>query len=1227
MSEFSVKKPFTVLVGIILIIILGVMSYTNMTADLLPEIDLPYMVVSTTYIGATPEEVETKVTKPLEQTLGTVTNLESLNSISSENYSMIMLEFAEGTNMDSTLVDLNNKLALVKETLNDDMIGTPTITKIDMNSLPIIIAAIDIEGLETKDLTEYVNKNIINDLEKIEGVASVTGMGLVESEIAIQLNQDKIDDLNEEITDNLDAKFLKSEAQISDAKSKVAQGKTELANARKTQTSKIENGIVQISNGKEMLGEQIEFLSDKETQLSTTVNTIQMILNILDGNENVDVLETIIRYGASLQLDVDKLRQLGSDLKTNVVKQLNDMLTDSSSGLTQLQTQKTALETEYEKLETQEKTVLLAKSELETELANAERELLATESQLNTASRELAVAKEAAYKSASLDGVITQDMISSILAAQNFSMPAGYIQADDNNIIVKVGEKISSLDEIKNLTLFSLEFEGLENITLEDVADIAITDNSSEMYAKINGNNGIVLSLQKENIASTKTVADNIKEKFSQIEENSETEIKFTVLLDQGIYIDLIVDSVLQNLLYGAILAIIILFVFLKDYRPTLAVALSIPISLTFAIALMYFTGVTINIISLSGLALSVGMLVDNSIVVIENIYRLKSEGLSTKEASIKGAKSVAGAIVSSTLTTICVFLPIVFIEGITRELFVDMALTIAYSLIASLIVALTVVPTITSKLFKNVPIKKDVVFNKLINVYEKLLNKALNHKAIVLTGSLVLLIVSVLLINLMGTAFIPEMEGTQMTVSLTFNEEITEVEANNYSDEIVEKLLEIEDIETVGALRGASMLSTSEENTISMYLILNEKRTLNNIEMEKAISARVEGYPCEATINTSTMDMSALAGSGLEIIIRGDNLQGLQEVALEIEEILNSVEGISEVDNGIGKTSDELMVTINKNDAMLNGLTVAQVYQTLADKLSGDKTATTVTIDNKEYPIVVVKTEEQTLTEEDLEDFVLTGTKNNEEVEVSLSDIAQIKYQESMNSIYRESAERYITVTALVDSEHNINHIDRKFKELLEDYEVPEGFEIEVAGENQTINEALADLLLMVGIAIIFIYLIMVAQFQSFRAPFIVMFTIPLAFTGGLIALFITGQKLSVIAMLGFLVLSGIIVNNGIVLIDYINQLIATGMSKKEAIILAGKTRLRPIFMTALTTILGMLTLSLGVGMGADMIQGLGIVVIGGLIYSTLLTLLVVPCMYDICYRKVVDKTPENSI
>ena len=656
-------------------------------------------------------------------------------------------------------------------------------------------------------------------------------------------------------------------------------------------------------------------------------------------------------------------------------------------------------------------------------------------------------------------------------------------------------------------------------------------------------------------------------------------------------------------------------------------IACSIPISILFAVVMMYFSGVTLNIISLSGLALGVGMLVDNSIVVIENIYRLRSLGVPAKEAAVRGAKGVASAIMASTLTTVAVFLPIVFVEGITRQLFVDMALTIGYSLLASLIVALTLVPMMSAGMLVRDKKVSHPLLEKIQNAYGKSVGWALKHRAAVLLATLALLIASVFGALSNGTAFIPAMESNQMSVKIQMPEGSEFADTAEMADAVSDAALAVEGVDSVGAMiggggmmammGGSSSGGSSAADSATLYVIMKEDYKDGLDKIKKEIEERTRDLDCEVKISSESMDMSALGGSGLSVVVRGRDLDKLQELAKQAAAVVTEVEGTVEVSDGIEETTPEYRFVVDREKAAAKGLTTAQVYAALAAELADAQSVTTLQTEARDYSVYVSSDSDTEKSLDTLKELKLSGTVQGQKEEVQLMDVVKLEKAEGLSSIHRESQQRTLTVSAEIDDDHNIGLVSAEVERRLKEMEVPEGFSVQIEGESETINSALNDLILMLVLAVVLMYMIMVAQFQSLLSPFIIMFTIPLAFTGGLLALFFTGSEVSVIAMIGFVMLAGIIVNNGIVLVDYINQLRDSGMDRREAIMEAGRTRLRPIVMTALTTIMGLSIMVFSQGMGADMTRPLALVTIGGLIYGTFLTLYVVPCIYDLFARR----------
>ena len=864
--------------------------------------------------------------------------------------------------------------------------------------------------------------------------------------------------------------------------------------------------------------------------------------------------------------------------------------------------------------------LLDARAQAESAFSEASSALREGEDELAEAWNEFIENRDEALENAGIDGIITTQTISAILGSQNLDLPAGYVSNGDDRYLVSIGTEFASLAELKQVKLMSLGLESVDDVRLLDVASVEISDNSADLFTLVNGENGVMLSFEKQSTASTAEVAKNITAESERLmAENPNLHV--VEMMNQGDYIDLIIDSVLSNLLYGGILAIAILLLFLLDWRPTLIVAISIPASVVVAFVCMYFTGITLNVMSLSGLALGVGMLVDNSIVSIENIYRLRDEeGLPILTASIRGVNQVAGALFASTLTTICVFLPVVFVDGMARDLFSDMGLTIAFSLLASLVVAMTVVPSASAALFKKSRPRKQRIFSKIQKGYTVLLRGALHVRWLVLLLAVALLAFSVYQVKDMGISFMPSVNSEQMSATLSFKDEnISESQQQQIALSLMERAMDVEGVNDV-ALSGdgmSLMSSMGSGSSYSYYLLVapQEGRTNADIvaDLNAAAAEWADGEGVVFSAKESTMDMSAMAGSGISIDITGDSIDSLRAAATDVAALCARVDGAENIDDGSETTEPKLAITVDKELANDNSLSVAQVYQYVAQRLYGAVELTEATLDGRDYTIYVSEDRNSDLAPEDLLDMEIEVTSAGSTKQVRIGDIATISEGESLASIRRANQKRTVSVSFDVADGYSANLVQRDLEALLTDYQPPEGCEVAISGENETVMGYMSDLGTMLIIAVLFIFLIMVAQFQSFKSPIIVLFTIPLAFTGGLLALILTGMDLSLVAMLGFLVLSGVVVNNGIVFIDSVNQMRIGGMSKRDALIETGRIRLRPILMTALTTILGMSTMALGTGMGAEMMQPMAIVTIGGLSYATLMTLFVVPVLYDL--------------
>lgn len=1407
MEKYSVKKPFTILVMVLTIIILGIVSLTSMTTDLLPDINLPYMIVVTTYPGASPEKVESDICEPMESALGSVNGVKNVMSVANENYGIVELEFEDGTDMDSAMVKVSSALDPVKDILPEEC-GTPSLMEIGTDMMATQYLSIGYEDMSIEELTAFVEDTVVPRLERQNGVTSISSIGMVEKTIQVELNQEKVDKINDKILAKTNDAFADAVEQLDEAKQQIIDGQNEIdENKKKMQDSEKElaDGKQELIDGQKELEDGKQELIDKQKELDDAKQKLQDGKNELENKKNetynklaqaslaADQLSAyqaqLVQQQASMEATEEILKQIKTLEESNTVQALTTVLqtidTLSASlvqgddaalveqqvvALQQFATQMLQVEAldkdtkailkqlsevsvsttvgeaktilanlkkAVESSKQQAESVIASKADYEASLASiqlqiqvtqsiiaqyeaqlqaagmtyeeieklklqaaegfgaADAELSAGETSLSGAQTQLDAGKESledaqkqidsgwesieegqkqleegkksledaqeqiddsweeyeqavrqyekqreeAIKQANAEQLIAINTLSQLIYAQNFAMPAGYIDDKyDNSWLVKVGDHYKSLEELENVLLANIEDVG--DIRLKDVADLTIIDNSLESYARLNGGNSIILSVFKSSTVGTNEVSRQIDQAISELQEENPG-LDVVVLMDQGDYITLLIKSVLQNIIVGAILAIIILALFLKDVKPTLVVAMSIPLSVLLALILMYFTDISLNMMSLSGLALGIGMLVDNSIVVIENIYRLRMKGISAARAAVQGTKQVAGAITASTLTSICVFFPMIFSTGIVKELMMPISLTIIYTLGASLLIAMTLVPAAGSTLLKASTAKEHPLFEKVQEAYGKALDFCLSVKVVPLTTAIVLFAFTVWQVVQMGVVMVPEMTSSQIQASVTMPKEMTREECYAMADEITERILAEEKVGSVGVMSGgeASLFSSAgaggDQYDIYSFMIQmkDEKAGSKEVkELVKSMEASCSDLKCEISFSTGMGDMSALTGSGLNIKIYGDDLETLDQIGEDIIGLVSGVDGFEEVTDGQEEQDQVVHLVIDRDTAMRYGLSVAQIYADLSNKISNEKTAATVTMDGIEMDIKIVD-DRAPLTYDTILDHTFDIQETDEDgdtitVERKLSEFAKVEIEDGAASVNRENQSRYLSITATPAEGNNVTLLSREVKPLIDSYELPDGYSITMGGEYESVVSMLTQMGLVLLLGLVLIYFVMVAQFQSLLSPFIVLFTVPLAFTGGLLGLLITREPLSVMAMMGFVILLGTVVNNGIVFVDYVNKLRMGGLERRDALIATGKTRMRPILMTAMTTILAMSMMLFGDDLSSQMGKGMAIVICGGLLYATLMTLFIIPVMYDILFKKqplVVDVGSEN--
>ncbi|MGL6106898.1 efflux RND transporter permease subunit [Romboutsia sp.] len=990
LTSFSIKRPVTIFMAIITVLMFGVVSFFKLNVDMLPSFNLPMLMVMTQYHGAGPEEIESLVTEPFEGILLTTSNVENINSVSSEGSSMIMLEFQDGTDMDFASIEVREKIDMVKGMLPSGA-SSPTIIKMNPNMMPIMNLGISMEGKDISNLSTWANNVLTPALKRVDGVATVDLMGASSDEVRIVLNPDKL--------------------------------------------------------------------------ASFGINSAQLI---------------------------------------------------------------------------------------------------------------------------------------NLIRSENLNTPGGTIKEGDLNILVRASNQFKSIEDIENIFIPT---QSGDVVKLKDVADVKLAPKGKASFSKINGKDSLILSVQKESTANTVKLSKAINNELNKLKKSNK-DLEITPIFDQAEFINLSLNAVKTNAIIGAILAILVLLFFLKDLKTTLIMAISIPISVIATFVSIYFANMTLNMISLGGMALGIGMLVDNSIVVIENISRLKKLGLSSTDAAIQGTKEVASAITASTLTTICVFLPIVFVEGIAATIFKEMALTVTFALVCSLLVAFTLVPLLASRLITDESFNKENKFvNKLKVKYTNVLEWALMNKLLV-GGILVLsIILGGVSLTATGIEFFPTSDQGIVYVDAILPKGTNSQVVNDTGEYVIKKVGKIKDVET-------TTLSVSESSsTASIMLVLKDSKERDNSDVEIAnlVRKKVKDIPgVDIKVNSSGGMMSTGQSAPISITISGHELKTLEKISNKVVEKVSTVKGAIDVKVANEKNAQEIKVVVDKEKAAKYGVTSQMVSQVINQNLQSS-TVSSFTVEGKTYDVSIYSDDTSNPTLYNLENInIITQTGQK----VPLSQIASLERGEGYHSINRTNQNRSMTISANING-RSLGEVVNDMKEELKDYKLPNGYSISFGGEVAQMNEAFSSLLLALILSIALVYMVMAAQFESLLSPFIIMFTVPLAFVGALLALFIFDIPVSIPAMIGFVVLTGIIVNNGIVLVDLINRLKSEGKSTVDAILIAGPTRLQPILMTTLTTVLGLLPMALGIGEGAELQLPLAVTVTGGLIFSTVLTLVVVPVVY----------------
>lgn len=1006
-SGLCIKKPVTTVMVTLMVFIAGIVSYFHLDQALMPDMDLPIAVVATTYVGASPEEIEELISKPLEESMGTIANVDTITSYSAMNMSMVLLQFVDGTDIDMAAVDMRDKLDQIKSSLPDDA-GEPTVIKMDINAMPIDIG-VKAENLDLNELNELLEDNVVNRLERIEGVASVDLSGGITREIRIT---------------------------------------------------------------------------------------------------------------------VDPVKLAGYGLTTSA--------------------------------------------------------------------------------------------LSGVLAAENMNLPSGDLTQGNTTVAVRTIGEFTSLQEIQDLPISTASGAVIH---LSDVAKVEQVEADRNSFTYINGTKGILISVDKQSTANLVEVSNALKEEIAELQQDY-PELDIELLTDTSEYIELSLSNITETALLSAAIAFFVLLLFLRNAITSAIIAVSIPTSIMATFALMYVTGINMNMISMGGVAIGIGMLVDNSVVVLDSIYQYYERGYSAAESAEVGAKEVSMAIIASTLTTVAVFIPMALIGGTAGAMMKNLSFTIVYALTASIVVALTFVPMACALLLR----RETKLFawknNKLLSFlerwaaavdalsdrYERVLKWALHHRKKTVLTVLVVFLLSLCSVPLAGMDFMASMdEGVvSVTVELPNGTDLDTTEETTL--EVLYRLQEIPEADVIYANVGSGMMSAGTNSaSVTVNLVDKSERKRSADEVSAAIEEMLADIPgAEISASSSDAAMGSLASADVTMNVFGYDSDMLMDVEKELVARLSTVDGLSDVEGSTGETVPEATVKIDRGRASQYGITTAAVAGALNTAISGS-TATQYKLDGTEIDVVIRYDTNAVNYLTDLRNLTVTSAYGTQ---IPLSDIASVTMEESATTIMRKNQKNYITISANAEN-MSTSEAQRLVEQEMAKLELPDGCSYEFGGMMEMMNDTFHSLLTAMVVAVLLVYMIMASQFESLRYPFIVMFSMPLAITGAIIGLLITGNTITMPAMMGFVMLVGMVVNNGIVLVDYTNQLMERGMNCYDALTTAGPRRLRPILMTTLTTVLGMVPMALATSEGSEMMQALAIAVIFGLTLSTVITLIFIPVLY----------------
>ena len=1171
-TKFSLKNTLAIIIIVLMVALGGFYSATQLNKESMPDITIPIVSVATPYPGASPRDVYKDVTKPIETALRGVQGVKNVTAQSNDSFSMVVAEFSYSVDMDKVEQNVNKAIDGVK--LPERAVAS-TVSRMSMSSGDILKVSITSPQEDYAQLAQKVENSVLPALKTIDGVGSAN--------IAT--------DPNTQVRITFDAAKLKKQGlQVSDI------------------ISQMQAATLSFPVGTVDLGKTAE-----PVRVSGTLDSVEDIENFV-----------IAKYPSTGEMMGDAFNGVGSAF-AGIGKGMGAL--GKGIGQVGAATGKVAANTGMingmQQIQANLVDLKLQKQETSDKIVSLEKQIAAIDAEIKaldpTASDFAAKMGELQGKRGPLVGQLTgmkKGLTGINTAIKQMTAASNSLQKsiNKNNASLKSAQKSMSSSSSSSMSSSSMKMSSsagmdIKTIPLKDVATVTYGADKNVVMSRANGQNAVLISIKKTQDGNTVKVAEEVNKKLNTLSKKLGAGAKSEVVYDASIAINDSVSSMVREGLLGALFAIIVIMLFLRNWRATIIVAFSIPVSVLCALLSMKLFGVSLNAMTLGGLTVAIGRIVDDSIVVVENIFRNIQEGAErTPEMIAQATHEVSSAITASTITTVAVFLPLGFVSGIVGKIFMPFALTVTAALLASLIVALALIPVLAKFFLLKAKVPTEKGPSKFVQKYEQLLSWGLAHRARVLIGALVLFAASLALVPLIGTGFMPDTAEKYMDITIQYPEGTKATVVDKTVSGIEKDIKNLPETDRFQTTIGTAADGSGSSNSASLFVKLKNVEDFDGFiasTREKLAGFSDEKQGIEVLIKKQSADGM---GGGLEITFSGANTNAVKQASTAFMKEIENVPNITNLKNTLGTQRKQLNVEVDQAKAAEYGLSTAMIMGTVQGRLS-EQDEGTIDIHNQSIDVSYKTNNDTFATPEAIGDLKMATPTGDT---IAIKKVAKVVNVDTPVKILTKNGTQYASVTGDITSEDS-GKVIGEVKTKLKAFDLPKGVTTSMGGEAQMMGETFGQMGIAMGIAVFAVFLCLVLTFGGARAPITILVALPLAAIGGLVALWATGLPLDMPAMVGALMLIGIVVTNAVVFIDRVKQLMNAGVDRHDALLEAGSTRMRPILMTALTTIIALLPLASGFGEGSLISRSLAVVVLGGMVSSTFLTLLVIPVLYDV--------------